>query len=60
MYICHIVIKSRYQLGGGGGAKDLEYHLVGRINVNKILHDKPTYGDFKFNVNHFIRPHLHT
>ena len=28
--------------GGGGGAKDLEYHLVGRINVNKILHDKPT------------------
>ena len=83
----------------------MEYYLVGRINVNKILHDKPTkrvaycinlhfnfdgdifhtlrmsrlivgemcdedftsdktcilaYGDFKFNVNHIIRPHLHT
>ena len=25
-----------------GGAKDLEYQLVGRINVNKILHDNPT------------------
>ena len=36
--------KSWYHLGGGGGgggAKDLEYHLVGRINVNKILDDKP-------------------
>ena len=28
--------------GGGGGVKDLEYHLVGRINENKILHDNPT------------------
>ena len=26
----------------GGGAKDFKYQLVGRINVNKILHDNPT------------------
>ena len=25
-----------------GGAKDLEYQLVGRINMNKILYDNPT------------------
>ena len=25
-----------------GGAKDLKFQLVGRINVNKILHDNPT------------------
>ena len=25
-----------------GGAKDLKYQLVGRINMNKILYDNPT------------------
>ena len=35
----HGQTKSWYHLGG---SKDLEYQLVGRINVNKILHDNPT------------------
>ena len=34
--------KSWYHGGEGGGAKYLEYQLVDRINVNKILHDNPT------------------
>ena len=31
--------KCSYHLAG---VKDLKYQLVGRINVNKILHDNPT------------------
>ena len=39
-----------------GWAKDLKYQLVGRINVNKILHDNPTkrvaYMAFLFCISH--------
>ena len=54
--------KCWYDLGGGG-AKYLKYQLVGRINVNKILHDNTTKRvayTYKFGIFNFDGDTFHT